>query len=110
MGGRGWCYEAFLPDVMGLIIPMLKSPNALPFLLPFSSSKADLEMQEIARKTGLITYRKEGAGAAVDREPAWDVRPQGILQVALSVIEGSETQGQVPEMWHCQRTLANREV
>lgn len=33
---------------MGLIIPMLESPNALPFLLPFGGSKADLEMQEIA--------------------------------------------------------------
>lgn len=47
MDETGWCYEAFLPDVMGLIIPMLRSPNAFPFLLSFGGSNTERkELQE----------------------------------------------------------------
>lgn len=77
MDETGWCYETFLPDIMGLIIPMFRSPNAFPFPLPFGGSNTECkELQE----DGIESMSEGGAG---DGEPAWGVWPWGILQVVL---------------------------
>lgn len=48
IGGKPSC-ALVLSRVLGEVFPMIKTPNALSFLLDFSGSK-DLEMREIAGK------------------------------------------------------------